>query len=316
MDIGLMVEGQNGLTWERWIHICRLTEHLGFPSLFRSDHYFIGQERDSLETYISLAVAARETSTIRFGILVSPITFRSPVDTGRMAAQIDLLSGGRLALGIGAGWNEPEHQAYGIPFPSRAERSDRLEEAIGVMRAMWGPGPADYSGRYYQLHDADPHPKPGAGRPWLIIGGSGPKRTLRSVARYADEWNAVNANLEWLAERNHTLVEHCGVEGRDPASIKRSVMTFGLVGPNEAALARAADKAATIVGRGRMDGKALRLAANERGMIAGSTDEVVDHLGRLAEMGVSEVQFEHLDFDDDSIPEYLASEIAPQVKNL
>jgi F420-dependent oxidoreductase-like protein len=316
MDIGLMVEGQNGLTWERWIHICRLTEHLGLPSLFRSDHYFIGQERDSLETYISLAVAARETSTIRFGILVSPITFRSPVDTGRMAAQIDLLSGGRLALGIGAGWNEPEHQAYGIPFPSRAERSDRLEEAIGVMRAMWGPGPADYSGRYYQLHDADPRPKPGARRPWLIIGGSGPKRTLRSVARYADEWNAVNANLERLAERNHTLVEHCEVEGRDPASIKRSVMTFGLVGPNEAALARAADKAATIVGRGQLDGKALRLAANERGMIAGSTDEVVDHLGRMAEMGVSEVHFEHLDFDDDSIPEYLASEIAPQVKNL
>jgi F420-dependent oxidoreductase-like protein len=316
MDIGLMVEGQNGLTWERWIHICRLSERLGFPSLFRSDHYFIGQEHDSLETYISLAVAARETSTIRFGILVSPITFRSPVDMGRMAAQIDLLSGGRLALGIGAGWNEPEHQAYGIPFPSRAERSDRLEEAIGIMRAMWGLGPVDFDGRYYQLHDADPHPKPAAGRPWLIIGGSGPKRTLRSVARYADEWNAVNVNLERLTERNQSLSEHCEVEGRDPASIKRSFMTFGLVGPNEAAVARAADKAATIVGRGQLDGKALRLAAKERGLIAGSTDEVVNHLGRLAELGVSEVQFEHLDFEDDEIPEYLAAEVAPQVKTL
>ena len=111
----------------------------------RSDHYFIGRQQDSLEAYLSFAVAARETSTIRFGPLVSPVTFRSPVDVGRMAAQIDQLSGGRFVMGVGAGWNEAEHQAYGINFPPVKERFDRLDEAIQVMKSLWGPGPASGS---------------------------------------------------------------------------------------------------------------------------------------------------------------------------
>ena len=145
-----------------------------------------------IEPYASLAVEARETSRIRIGPLVSPVTFRSPVDVGRAAAHLDLLSGGRFALGVGAGWHEPEHQAYGIPFPPPGERADRLEEAIQVMRAMWGPGPASFAGRYYRLEDVDFMPKPAPGRPWLIVGGSGPKRTLPIAARYADEWNSVS----------------------------------------------------------------------------------------------------------------------------
>src|SRR5688572_29311718 len=134
MQIGLMVEGQNALTWERWIHILHAAERLGFPTVMRSDHYFIGQQQDSLEAYLSFAVAARETSKIRFGPLVSPVTFRSPVDVGRMAAQLDQLSGGRFVMGVGAGWNEAEHKAYGINFPPVKERFDRLDEAIQVMK--------------------------------------------------------------------------------------------------------------------------------------------------------------------------------------
>ena len=122
MDVGLMVEGQHDLDWDRWLHILHLAERLGFPSVFRSDHYFINDQRASLETWTSLAVAARETSTIRFGPLVAPVTFRHPVDVGRMAAQIDLLSGGRFVMGLGNGWHQPEHDAYGIPFP-RARRA-------------------------------------------------------------------------------------------------------------------------------------------------------------------------------------------------
>ena len=120
MDIGLMVEGQNGLSWERWSHILALAERLGFPSLFRSDHYFIGSHKDSLEAYLSFVLAAKETQNVRFGPLVTPVTFRSPVDIGRMAAQIDVLSGGRFVMGLGAGWNEAEHRGYGIPFPPRS----------------------------------------------------------------------------------------------------------------------------------------------------------------------------------------------------
>src|SRR5262245_12777442 len=115
MQIGLMVEGQNGLTWERWIHILKLAERLNFPTVMRSDHFFTGlPQQSSIEAYLSFAVAARETSRLRFGPLVTPVTFRSPVDVGRMAAQLDLLSGGRFVMGLGAGWNEAEHKAYGI----------------------------------------------------------------------------------------------------------------------------------------------------------------------------------------------------------
>ena len=127
MNIGLMVEGQNGLTWERWGHILALAERLGFPSLFRSDHYFIGPQQSSLDAYLSFVLAAKETRRLRFGPLVTPVTFREPVNVARMAAQVDVLSKGRFVMGMGAGWNQAEHRAYGIPFPPAEERFDRLE---------------------------------------------------------------------------------------------------------------------------------------------------------------------------------------------
>ncbi len=149
MRIGLMVEGQGGLTWERWIHILHMAERLKFPSVFRSDHYFIGSHQSSIDAYLSFAVAARETSSIRFGPLVNPITFRSPVDLGRMAAQVNNLSNGRFLLGLGTGWHEPEHSAYGIPFPPMSEEARRyltetyepdirdLESLLGLDLSCW-----------------------------------------------------------------------------------------------------------------------------------------------------------------------------------
>ena len=160
MRIGLMIEGQNGLTWERWSHILALAERLGFPTVFRSDHFFIGPQRDSLEAYLSFVVAAKETRRIRFGPLVTPVTFRHPVNVARMAAQIQLLSGGRFVLGLGAGWNEAEHRAYGIPFPPIRERFERLEEAIRLTKSLWTESPANFDGKYYRLEGADLRPKP------------------------------------------------------------------------------------------------------------------------------------------------------------
>ena len=316
MDIGLMVEGQNGLNWDRWMHVYRLADRLGFPSLFRSDHYFIGEQQDSLDTYVSLAIAARETTDLRLGTLVSPMTFRRPVEIARMAAAIDLLSGGRFVLGMGAGWNEPEHTAYGIPFPARGERTGRLMEAVALVRALWSPGPANFDGKYYQLHDANMMPKPAQGRPWLLVGGSGPRRTLKAAAQFADEWNCVNASTAIYAERAAALDAHCATSGRDPSTIKRSMMTFGIVGRNEKALMHAAEIASHHVGGGQYDAKGLLAAAAERGVLHGTTEQVVDQLGKLADLGVQEVQFQHMDFDSDEVPEYLASEIAPKVKGL
>lgn len=316
MRIGLMVEGQNGLTWERWSHILSLAERLGFPTLFRSDHFFIGPQRDSLEAYLSFVVAARETRRLRFGPLVTPVTFRHPVNVARMAAQIQLLSGGRFVLGLGAGWNEAEHRAYGIPFPPIRERFDRLEEAIQLTRALWTQSPATFAGRFYRLEGADLLPKPEP-LPPILIGGSGERRTLRLVARYADEWNAVNLSPEAYRAKLAVLERHCEAEGRDPSTIRRSLMAFAIIGPDQ----RAIDHATATIMRmfGAPAGASLedfRRAARARGLIVGGTDEVVDRLGQLAELGVEEVQLQHFDFDSDDVPEYIAAELVPRVRDL
>jgi F420-dependent oxidoreductase-like protein len=317
MDIGLMVEGQNGLTWERWSHILALAERLGFPSVFRSDHFFIGPQQDSLEAYLSFAIAARETRTIRFGPLVTPVTFRTPVDVARMAAQVDVLSGGRFVMGLGAGWNEAEHRAYGIPFPPVKERFDRLEEAIQVARALWTSGSATFAGAHYRVEGANMLPKPAAGRPPLLIGGGGEKRTLKLVARYADEWNGVNLTPEAFAAKLSVLARHCEAEGRDPATIKKSMMAFALVGPTPAAVDAATTRVMSMFGAPAGTSLAdFRAGMKARGMLAGGNEEVVDQLGKLAELGLSEVQFQHFSFDSDEVPEYLAAEIAPRVKAL
>lgn len=317
MDIGLMVEGQNGLTWERWGHILDLAERLKFPSVFRSDHYFIGPQQDSLEAYLSFVMAASETKSIRFGPLVSPVTFRSPVDVGRMAAQIDVLSGGRFVMGLGAGWNEAEHKAYGIPFPPVKERFDRLEEAINVIKTLWTPGAGSYEGTHYHLDNADCQPKPGAGGPPILIGGGGEKRTLKLVARYANEWNGVNLTADTYRQKTSVLERHCEAEARDPATIRRSMMAFAIVGPTDADIDHATRRLMSMWGVPASTSPAdYRTAAKARGVITGRTDEVVETLGRLAELGLQEVQFQHFNFDDDSVPEYLAAEIAPRVKAL
>ena len=317
MQLGLMVEGQNGLTWQRWIHILQLAERLAFPTVFRSDHYFIGRQQDSLEAYLSFAVAARETQRVRFGPLVSPVTFRSPVDVARMAAQLDALSGGRFVMGMGAGWNESEHRAYGISFPPLKERMDRLEEAIHVAKALWQDSPASYEGRYYRLEGADLLPKPPSGRPFLLIGGNGERRTLRLVAEHADEWNSTGGGLENYARRGEVLAVHCADIGRDPATIRRSLMTFGVIAPDAAALDAATER--MMMTRGARPGTSLadfRHELRERGSIVGTTSEVLETLARYAELGVDEVLFQHIDFDSDEVPEYIATELAPQATAL
>ncbi len=309
MQIGLMVEGQNGLTWERWSHILALAERLRFPSVFRSDHYFIGTQQSSIEAFLSFVVAAKETSTIRFGSLVAPMTFRSPVDVGRMAAQVSLLSGGRFVLGVGAGWNEPEHRAYGIPFPPLGDRMARLAEAIHVIKALWGPGPADYTGRFFRLEGADCLPKP-EHLP-LLIGGNGEQKTLKLVAQHADEWNCVMQPPADYAHKVEVLLRHCEAAGRDPSTIRRSMMTFCFAGHTMAgveALLRDFyhDQAST--------GAELVERARSRRMLVGATDQIVDTLSELEAHGLQEVMLQHLDFASDDLPEYFAAEIAPRMR--
>ncbi len=319
MRVALMVEGQNGLSWERWRHILRLAERLGFPSLFRSDHYFTGpaatNQQDSLECFLSFVLAAEETTNLRFGPMVTPVTFRRPVDVGRMAAQIDQLSNGRFVMGLGAGWNQPEHDAYGLNFPPTRERFDRLEEAIHLMQALWQPGPSHYQGRYYQLDGADCQPIPEPGRPPILIGGGGERRTIPLAARYASEWNCVPLALDAYAHKRDVMARACAAIDRDPDEIEYSMMMFHAVGPPD--LVRAGGEfAQRIFGRRGQPLDDFLTEFGAMGNIVGGADAVVDALGRLAEAGVAEVQFQHFLFDRDDVPEFLARDVAPQVADL
>lgn len=314
MDVGLILSGNDGLTWNQWRHSIALAERLQFSTLYLSDHYFIRKERESLEPFLAFVLAATESKQIRFGSLVSPITFRRPVEVGRMAAQIDVLSDHRFLLGLGAGWVEAEHTAYGLPYPPTAERMDRLDEAIRLMRSLWQPGPSEFEGRFYQLHGADCQPKPHGNRVPIMIGGTGERRTLRIVAEHADEWNAGNMTVEQFAAKVSVLRQHCETIGRDPAEIAISLTSFGFLGPTSEVVDEVTRTfIAQFESEPPEDLQQFRTDALERGLISGSTDEIINHLGQMAELGVQEVGFRHYLFDSDDVPEYIASEIMPAV---
>lgn len=320
MKLGVMIEGQEGLTWERWRAIMRRTEELGFESLWRSDHYFslMGRpERDALETFTSLTLTAVETSRLRFGPLVAPVTFRHPTLVARMAAAIDQLSGGRLVLGLGAGWNVPEHQAFGLPFPPVRERMDMLEESIQVIRALEAPGKANFSGRYYRLENAEMHPKP-VQRPLpILVGGAGERRTLQIVARYADEWNMFGAVPERIREKSAVLARHCERVGRDPTRIARSIMAAFVVGENDAAIARRLAALRDILPMLPAQGDAdLLRTLRERGWLVGRPQEVVEQIGAVAQEGVHRIMLQHHNQTDFEALELIAREVMPTVADL
>jgi F420-dependent oxidoreductase-like protein len=315
MEIGLHVQGQAGLDWQTWRAILARVERLGFSSLFRSDHYFVEDQRDSLELFLSLVLAATETTSLRFGPLVTPVTFRRPVDVARMAAQLDVLSGGRLALGLGIGWYKPEHDAYGISFPSVRERFERLEEAIAVCRLVWGESPAKFDGRYYSLNDVDCRPKPVSGRVPIIIGGVGEQRTLKLVAQYADEWCSDCLSVEEYARKVSVLERHCESVSRDPASIRRSmVITEDLV-PTPRRFFRGTVKNVLYASRLRPIGSTFRVQPR-MGFVVGGRQQVIDELAKYAGFGLQEAIFRYNNILLDTEPDYLAAEIMPSVRDI
>ena len=236
MKLGVMIESQEGVGWTEWKNIVRWTEELGFESLWRSDHFFsfFGPSRniDSLDTLIAHTYTATASSRIRFGPLVLSMTFRHPAVLARMAAAIDQLSDGRFVLGVGAGWNQTEHDAYGIELPSIKDRMDNLEESLKVMTAMFTQESANFSGKKYRLVDAPMDPKPAQKPMSILIGGSGEQRTLKMVARYATEWNMGGGALETYRHKREVLEQHCETEKRDPKTIERSLMASYITSEN------------------------------------------------------------------------------------
>lgn len=318
MDVGVMIEGQEDLDWELWRRIIRATEDLGFESLWRSDHFFSlsgPHSRDALETFLSFVLVAEESSRIRFGPLVASMTFRHPSLLARMAAQIDRLSGGRFVLGMGAGWNVPEHEAFGLPFPPLRERMDRLEESVQVVQALWTDGPASFAGKHYRLADAECFPKPVQQPLPVLIGGGGEKRTLRIAAKYAAEWNGVGLDLDAYRHKRAVLEEHCAAVGRDPATIRHSQMAAFVIGRDadaqKAHLARIAEKLPMLQ---RQDPDELMASLRGRGWLIGSPAEIVDEIGRREEAGLSRVMLQHHANGDFGALELLASDVLPQAQ--
>lgn len=306
IEIALMIEGQNGLNWERWMRIARAAEQLGFAGLHRSDHFTNANppDLDSLELWTSLTWLASHTSRISFGPLVSPVSFRHPALTARMAAAVDDLSGGRLILGLGAGWQKREHEHFGFNLLKLIERFARFEEGLEVItRLLDQPEPVDFKGQYYQLFEATLLPRPGrTGGPPILIGGNGPQYTLPLVVKFADEWNSVFASVEKFTRLNSHLDEILVKAGRKPAEVRRSLMTTCIYGRTSSSLTQ---KLRGI--KGNKSAAELR----REGTIVGTGAEIVEQIGRLENAGVQRVMLQWLDLDDMEGIESLAVDVLP-----
>ncbi len=313
MDVCLMIEGQEDVTWEDWRALAAACEEHGVGTMFRSDHYLSvddRRERGSLDAWTTLAGLAALTTRLRFGTLVSPATFRHPAVLAKSAVTVDQISGGRVEVGIGAGWWEREHEAYGIPLPPVAQRMDMLEEQLQIVGAHWAEGPFSIEGFYYSARELDARPKPvQQPRPPLIVGAKGGPRSLRLAARYADEYNTVMMSAEEIADLRARLDRACEAEDRDPATLPLSMMTAWLVGADREELRDRANRLAQWKGRGE-DGDAL-LANFRQGGIKGTTPEALEQLAELEQAGLTRLMAQHLLHRDLEAVELLGRDVIP-----
>ena len=303
LEVAIMIEGQDGIDWPRWKRLVRAVEELGYAGLYRSDHFTEpeGPPKEALELWASLTWLADNTERIEFGPLVSPVSFRHPVITAWQASAVDGLAGGRLRLGVGAGWQEREHDAFGFDLLDTGRRFARFEEGLEVVtRLLRSEGPASFEGEFYRLDDAlltPRSPKPG-GVP-VVIGGNGPRRTLPLVARFADEWNAVFVTADEFADLDARLDNLLREAGRPPEAVRRTLMTRAVFGRTQAAVDR------------KLDG--LPREELDAAVIAGTAGELVDRLGRLSEAGVQRVMLQWLEVDDIDGLEAMAGTVLPQL---
>lgn len=291
MDISLMIEAQAGVYWSQWEQLARAAEDLGFVGLYRSDHFAHGSPPTAaaLELWASLTWLATHTERIEFGPLVTPAAFRHPAITAWSALQVDDLSGGRLRLGVGAGWNVEEHRRFGLPLLEIGPRFDRFQEYLEVVtKLLRRADPVTFEGAYYQLDQARLTPRPQrAGGPPITVGGNGPQKTLPLVARYADEWNCFWRTRRQLTQLNERLDGLLAAEGRAPDDVRRTMMVGVFFGRDDAELQAILDR------RGQ---SAEELRGN--GALVGTSGMIRDQLGELADLGLDGVMLQWLDIDD------------------
>jgi F420-dependent oxidoreductase-like protein len=307
--LALMIEGQEGVTWEHWVALASACEEHGVEALFRSDHYVSGfdESRPVLDAWATIAGLAAQTTKLELGTLVSPVTFRHPAVLARCAATADEISGGRVTLGIGAGWMEREHEAYGFEFRTAGERVGRLAEHVEIVHRLLREDRVDFAGAHYRLEDA-----PGLRRPELpiLVGGSAKPGTAGPAVRFADEYNTFFATLEEVRQRKQTLDEACERAGRDPATLRYSLMAPCVVGRDERELQESARRVGARFGR---DPQEVLERYGERGPV-GTVERVIERLQEIAEIGYERVMLQHLAHEDLDTVALIGRELVPAVR--
>ncbi|HZU68528.1 MAG TPA: TIGR03560 family F420-dependent LLM class oxidoreductase [Ktedonobacteraceae bacterium] len=316
--LSIQIEGQNGLTWARWKKLVDAVEETGFAGLFRSDHFTNANppDREALETIVSLTYLADHTQHIHFGTLVAPLSFRHPALLARQAAALDDLSGGRMILGLGAGWQEREHRLFGLDLGDVPARMSRFEEGLEVItRLLHSDEPVTYEGRYFQLRDAILLPRPQRpGGPRIMVGGNGPKRTLPLAARYANIWNGTFLSPDAFREHSAILDGLLRQAGRNPGDVRRTMMHTLHFGRDMAELDR---RLSFRSGRTEYAGKSLEAVIESMQSswraIVGTPDMIIQQIHAYGQAGVEELMLQWFDLDDLDGLRAFAESVLPHV---
>jgi F420-dependent oxidoreductase-like protein len=313
MELALMIEGQEGVTWQQWLALAKACEEHGIPTLFRSDHYMNldlqHPERGALDALGTSIALGAVTTTLRLGTMVSPATFRHPSALAKLVTTADHVSSGRFELGLGAGWHEREHAAYGFPYHDLATRMEVLSEQLEIVHGHWAPGPFSFKGKHYQLDALDAQPKPvQTPHPPLIMGGKAGPLAARLAARFADEYNTTFVTAEEAGERRERIAAACQAVGRDPLPF--SVMTPVIVGKDDAEVRERARRSALF--RSMPEDALLRDPPT--GWLIGTVEQVAEQMHALADAGVYRVMCQHLPHDDIEMVQLLGDALGPLVR--
>ncbi len=299
MRVALMIEGQDGPLWEDWLALGVSAEEAGLEALFRSDHYApidAVAEAPALDAWATVAGLAAATNRLRLGVLVSPVTFRPPAVLAKLALTCDHISGGRVEVGVGAGWYEADHSRFGLPFPDPPRRLLMLEEQLQILKKLWSGERFDFEGSYYSLRGCVSAPQPvQKPHPPLIVGGRGGPRSVGVAARWADEYNTVFADEEGCLQVRKRLDDACRSVGRDPETLPMSLMTACVTASGRRDLD---DRLRAVAALKGCPDTASLLSGPASTWIVGTSDEVVDRLRALRRAGVSRVMLQHLLFED------------------
>ncbi|HEV7134642.1 MAG TPA: TIGR03560 family F420-dependent LLM class oxidoreductase [Gaiellaceae bacterium] len=315
MRVALMIEGQEGVTWEHWCALADACEEHGVETLFRSDHYISQADEDANvahDAWTTIAGLAARTTTLRLGTLVSPATFRLPALLANAAATADHISGGRIELGLGAGWMEREHRAFGFPFPETSVRLAMFAEQLEILHRLWTEPLVDFHGAHYTLEDAPGLPKPvQQPHPPILVGGSGTRGTADPAARFADEYNTPFASVDEFAAIRANVVAACERAGRDPETMRFSLMTSCVIG---ATRDEALDRARQLYERrARDESFETWLAGLSERALVGSVDEVASRLHDYERAGCGRVMLQHLLHTDLDPVRLIGESLAPAV---